>query len=330
MPVNGEQSAFAAGLAARSGTAIRSVVETFTSTIFHLEPVSSRAGSTPLFLKTLDPAASPAVRAAFEWELAFYRTIYPLIPAEISPRLVGCSSADDAIPHLVLEDLSASHDSIDWPCPPTEAQVLGAVRRLAHLHVFSCDNPGVLDTASALFRARAPGVPPSEEGDAFMEFLSRRIESDHLAAIRHIRSRPYRVADDRQSLLLGDAHFWNVLYPRNGDATRLVDWQDWRVGPPVVDLAYMLSLGVCPSVRTRRFRAHLFDEYCREWRRRGGPPLDDRALWEEMISAGLSRAVQTVAYQWSARLPAIIWTRSLFTLLELPEFIRLRRTLARN
>ena len=47
-----------------------------------------------------------------------------------------------------------------------------------------------------------------------------------------------------QTLIHGDAHLWNFLYPIDikADKAIFIDWQNWKICIPTNDLAYMLSL----------------------------------------------------------------------------------------
>lgn len=60
----------------------------------------------------------------------------------------------------------------------------------------------------------------------------------------------------------GDAHVWNLLYPRDGAASaiRIIDWDGWRIGRGVIDLAYMIALHWCPE-RRARLEAPLLERY---------------------------------------------------------------------
>jgi len=60
----------------------------------------------------------------------------------------------------------------------------------------------------------------------------------------------------------GDAHFWNVMYPK--DPVRhscvFIDWEDWRYDLGVADLAYMIALHWFPDRRARH-EEHLLRTY---------------------------------------------------------------------
>lgn len=48
----------------------------------------------------------------------------------------------------------------------------------------------------------------------------------------------------------GDAHVWNLLYPREGVTAAgilLIDWDTWRIGRAAADLAYMMAVHWYPE-----------------------------------------------------------------------------------
>jgi aminoglycoside phosphotransferase (APT) family kinase protein len=61
----------------------------------------------------------------------------------------------------------------------------------------------------------------------------------------------------------GDAHVWNVLYPRDGASAagiRLIDWDAWRIGRAAADLAYMMAVHWYPE-RRARLEARLLERH---------------------------------------------------------------------
>ncbi len=314
---------FVEAYSAQRGLSVRNYFATFTSRIFYLRNESARKG---YFLKALEhtTAESAAIEAAFDRELIFYRHVYPGMPAGITATLVDVSHPDARQKFVLLEDLSATHDPVEWPCPPTRAQTIMAVAQLAKLHVSALEGTRPYRHAlSSNEKCRNSRVDLENSLPRFLEFLRERIASaqlDKLAALARVRSAPA----GPKSVLLGDSHFWNVMYGKNCTSALLVDWQDWSIGPPVADLAYMISLGVCPSVRDAGFRRRHFEGYLAQWKTMGGPHIDEELLWEEMLKEGLVRAARTAVYQWNAGLNAQIWSRTLSTLFQLPEFEDIR------
>ena len=109
------------------------------------------------------------------------------------------------------------------------------------------------------------------------------------------------------TLVHGDAHVWNVLYPRAGAASgiRLIDWDGWRVGRAASDLAYMMALQWYPA-RRMRLEAPLLERYHAGLRAHGviGYGLD--RLWEDYRLSVLAH-LSTPVWQQSFGLHPSIW-----------------------
>lgn len=88
--------------------------------------------------------------------------------------------------------------------------------------------------------------------------------------VEALPARLARLADGPVAVQHGDAHFWNVLFPRTEDdgGCVLIDWQLWRIGPPAFDLAYMIGLHGEPSWRDAMEIPLL--EHCADAMRRRG------------------------------------------------------------
>ncbi len=71
-----------------------------------------------------------------------------------------------------------------------------------------------------------------------------------------------RLTDSRAlTIIHGDAHAWNFLFPRNGaGATYLIDWQTWHVDLGARDLAFFMALHWYPG-RRRELETRLLQRY---------------------------------------------------------------------
>jgi aminoglycoside phosphotransferase (APT) family kinase protein len=68
----------------------------------------------------------------------------------------------------------------------------------------------------------------------------------------------------RQTLIHGDAHFWNFLIPKDSSASPiLIDWQSWEIGFVAEDLSYMIGLHWYPE-RRARYEKQLLEAYLAE------------------------------------------------------------------
>jgi hypothetical protein len=216
---------------------------------------------------------SPLVRlkAGDHGEAQFYRQ---LASALGTPPLVRClaaieeGSGDDA-GTVVLEDLRATHDHPPWPIPPSRKQCEMALDALVRVHAQWWESPalgssvGQLQTTESL-TSMVQGIA-AHLPDFFNAF------GDALTTeARHIYERVFgsslrpwlRLTEPRAlTVIHGDAHTWNFLFPRSGEgAAFLIDWQLWHVDLGARDLAFFMALHWYPS-RRREFERPLIHYY---------------------------------------------------------------------
>jgi len=152
-----------------------------------------------------------------------------------------------------------------------------------------------------------------ERSVEFLSFLGDRISSERSALFAAvIEGLPERMAarwDGGRPLTLlhGDAHFWNALYPADPDRHGCVwfDWQTWKVGVGAFDLAYMIALHWHPA-RRMRLEPGLVEAYHAAL----GPAITadySLDLLVEDYKLGLAHAFATIVLQWNAGIPAEIW-----------------------
>ena len=224
-----------------------------------------------LFLKMSRPDQNPELATAVLKEVAFYDTVAPLMPPGIVPRCYDAFRDPAASTfHLLLEDLSETHFIVtEWPLPPTMEQCEQIVDVYARFHAAWWDDPR-LGVEVGAFMDEAAIVQWLESYQqrfaAFADRLGdrlpperRRIYERVLASWPRLLTR-YR---SRQHLTItqGDAHVWNLMYPRNpADGLRLIDWDAWRLDLGAEDLAYMMAVHWYPE-RRRRVEAPLLRRY---------------------------------------------------------------------
>ena len=100
------------------------------------------------------------------------------------------------------------------------------------------------------------------------------------------------------TLVHGDAHVWNALYPRDGrsDDVRLIDWDSWRIDTATDDLAYMMAIHWFPE-RRRRLERECLRRYHAALTESGVAGYDFDALWRDYR---LSVLWQTTTPVWQA------------------------------
>ena len=216
------------------------------------------------------PLKPPSVREGTSSEMQFYRMLGPVLG---SPPLVRCYAAiddgEDGPGTLVLEDVRATHDHPPWPIPPSRNQCLAAVDALARVHAHLWEAPalgttvGKLHTQESLtnmVQGIAANLPPflDEVGDA-LSADSRQV----LTRVFSSSLQPWLRLTDEHALTIihGDAHTWNFLFPRSGEgAALLIDWQLWHVDVGARDLAFFIALHWYPG-RRREFERPLIEYY---------------------------------------------------------------------
>ena len=245
--------------------AIRSVeiterIKTPISNLWFLE-VDYAAGSSPelphrLVLKW--PVEQSPAPERGEPELVFYRELAPALP---SPPMVQCLATAPLTSKeqwLILEDLRSSHTNPPWPHRPTDNEVYAAVAVLARLHVHWWEAPelgstvGTPHTETSLrtmvngFRDHLPGFFNNLGED--LPLADRRL----LEHVFNSSLRPWlRLLEQRAlTVIHGDAHTWNFLFPRSGQGMPyLIDWQLWHPDVGAKDLAFMIGLHFDRTVR---------------------------------------------------------------------------------
>ena len=248
-----------------------------------------------------------------EKEVYFYKHVGPQLPTD---ALVPCFDAaydpQTGKYHLLLEDLSASHDQPRWPNPPTAVQCLEAAEAVAAIHAVWWGQ----DHFAGPFRSL-----PAESMDdtrtwaerVLPEFLdSNDSLTDQQRAIFDLYLHGFDAISRRllsgQHLTLShrDAHFWNFLFPRSKqDTVRLLDWEAWRVDMGSNDLASMFAL-CCPPEFRRQHELKCLKRY------------HDRLLgsgvcgysWDEFYDdyrLSVVRGILIPVERWSRSLSARVW-----------------------
>jgi hypothetical protein len=105
------------------------------------------------------------------------------------------------------------------------------------------------------------------------------------------------------TLAHGDAHVWNLLYPRADGAPGiyLIDWDAWRIGRGAFDLAYMMALHWYPE-RRARLEAPLIERYHAGLLAHGVTDYSLDRLWEDYRLAVIGH-LATPVWQQSFGLP---------------------------
>lgn len=256
----------------------------------------------------LPSSTAPNVAPA---EVDFYRRLAPHMPSPPILRCLAAIDGDAARPAtLVLEDLRTTHDHKPWPLPPTRAQSDAAVDAFATVHAQwwehaalgrSIGSPHSVESLTTMVSGFGELVP------RFLDAVGDGIPAEGRRLYERVFSsslRPWLRLTDPRALTVthGDAHSWNVLFPRSGEgAAMLIDWQLWHVDVGARDLAFLIALHWYPERRrelelptlrryheqliARGVRRYAFDDLMLDYRRSAVRNLTfPLALWKRGLA----------------------------------------------
>jgi len=189
-------------------------------------------------------------------EYFFYSQIAAAFSGKFVPYcfFAGYTPATDRT-CLLLEALSASYTQTEWPLPPSLEMCVQTAQQLAGIHAMWWENPRLENEFCLVF---PPGrswkdrlTKAYQDLDAFIDFLDDRLSITRANMYRRILHSQHiwetHPGEPSQTLLHGDMHFWNVMYPIQGKSKQphkeivFFDWNMWDIGRPTDDLAYMLA-----------------------------------------------------------------------------------------
>jgi len=215
-----------------------------------------------LFFKTRLGDSTVTFEESGRREVEFYAQVASLMPAGHVPRCFEATMGADGDWHLLLEDLSASHEIVsEWPLPPTIEQCERIVEAHARFHAFWWADARLGVSVGTLLDAGAFDRFFAAFRQQFSDFANRlgdRLSVDRRRIYeRLIEAAPDLLARHRShrdlTIIHGDAHTWNAFYARDPgrDQVRLFDWDGWRIDVGTDDLAYMMAVHWYPERRRR-------------------------------------------------------------------------------
>lgn len=250
-------------------------------------------------------------------EVEFYRQVAAGTPPGLLARCFDAVWDPDAKTwHILLEDLTDSHVIVsEWPIAPTVEQCERIVDTYARFHAAWWNDPRLGSSVGKFVDADAI--------DLFLGGLSRWFESfagrlgDRLSRERRelyerfLAAAPRLVTRYRSrralTVINGDAHVWNLLYPRDPSSAdvRLIDWGGWRLDTASYDLAYMMAVHWFPE-RRRRLEQPLLDRYHATLLAHGVTGYDRQALADDYRLSALWLLAIPV-WQSEHKVPAAVW-----------------------
>lgn len=275
-------------------------------------PAAPAGAPNRLFLKMSKDGVERALGA--KKEVTFYRAI---APAMTNPPVPRCYDAvfDDATGrfHILLEDLSETHFVLTtWPLPPNFDACERVVDAWARFHAGWWRDSRLGNGIGETFNADGYAAFVAKEFPHFVDRLGDRLSRERRERCEKMVAAAGRIAiwqwtNGSLTLCHGDAHFWNVLYPKEGIAggVNIIDWDNWRPSTGARDLAYTMAVHWYPE-RRRRFERKLLLRYQHELESHGIAGYDMDALWRDYRLAAISSIVTPLS-QAAAGLPPLIW-----------------------
>jgi hypothetical protein len=301
-----------------------SVTRVFTEqlgSISYFLAVTCSDGATPgvpsrLFLKLPRPNLAPeAIAWAGEKEIHMYQAF---LPHQRDLPIIQCYDAvyDAELGkyHLLLDDLSGTHDQPAWHLDIAERYIFQTTDCLAQFHAYWWEHPHLDAIAGALPNVATIQAEIQRLQGAFSRFADvagdllsaedHRIYKTVLAALPALwrqRTNPHG-----QTLVHGDAHFWNFLYPRDPQQhhTCMIDWQLSHIRPGAHDLAYAIVLRY--PHRTPAIEHALVKRYYEQLLLHGVQNYSWEACWDSYRRQAAEQVLFPMRF-WMNGLPADFW-----------------------
>ncbi len=215
--------------------------------------------------------------------------------------------------HLILEDLSESHDRPPRGLPPTPEQAAQDIDCLAAIHGRWWNEPQLVHALGMRderwYERRIAATADVHAGfvadvGAYLPAATRSMLADVVAFHPTLL---HRHAKANLTVAHGDAHCWNFLTPRAEDGGRpcLIDWECWDIEPGANDLASLMAIHWYPDLRQALERP-LVERYHRGLQAQGVDDYGWDECWTDFRFAVVERVLSPL-YQWHRGRPVDSW-----------------------
>lgn len=186
-------------------------------------------------------------------EAKFYQKIAPMLTNPMAPICYDAQYTD-ASSHLLTAYMAQTHFAGPEAVPMPLVYHELIVDALAALHSQFWDHPQLEQEIGAL----AKNVPEfsftraSQHFATFVDTLGDRLSTKRRGYYERILANyPHYRPHGAKTLVHGDTHWGNFLYPHDPSAHNLyvIDWAEWHINFGVGDLAYTIALQCYPERR---------------------------------------------------------------------------------
>jgi hypothetical protein len=254
-----------------------------------------------LYVKASDGAMG---RRAGKREVEFYSAIAPVTADSPAPPCYHAAyDAESGAYHLLLEDLSQTHVTVEREAPAARADVERMLDVLAPFHArwwgdARLETVGLVDEEIVQNEFN-----PDFAG--FVDYMGDRLSGERRSIYERVLTTFPGLLAERLvpgrglTLIHDDAHVWNFVLPRNPEGqVYLVDWQQWGVSAGLCDVAYMIALFWYPE-RRRRMERDLVRYYHDRLLERGVEDYGWDACWQDYRLFAV-RNLLVPLWAWSA------------------------------
>lgn len=239
-------------------------------------------------------------------EVRFYMHFAPLLSDGLCPKCY-LSEEGQTESVLVLEDLEGPYSCCG--AAPSQVQAQLFVLALAKLHTSArqiwnlsdlwCEN--FTDQPYNYIDGRLQSFP--SKLSSFLSQHSKGLDGESVAILNdlpHLRELFIEINED--TIVHGDAHFWNALYSWN-DA-RLIDWGNAALGFGEIDVAHAIAMNL-PREVSREIEKQLLCDYA-GYIAEDGRNHDVEEVWYR-YKAGILYAITSSISMGEAGVPFETW-----------------------
>ena len=243
-------------------------------------------------------------------EARFYQKIAPTLTHTSVPRCYD-AAYDDANSHVLVAYVEQTHFAPPEAVPMPLVYSEMIVDALADLHGQFWGAPQLRPEIAEL----ASDVPEFSFGTASKHFAAFvDVLGDRLSAPRRgyyeriLATYPRYRPKGPQTLVHGDAHWGNFLYPHDPSAHKLylIDWAVWHVNFGVGDLAYAVALQCYPE-RRARIEQPLVCRYYNRLLAQGVRDYGWGQCWEEYRRMVIEQCLWPVVWHYFDLSPNVWW-----------------------